>query len=63
VGMNKMKNKKYQTNGTKQRQNGPQTHDCLLSLLKLSTGTSIKSGRVKLVIRAQTYPIIEMMQV
>ena len=70
--MNKMKNKKYQTVETILKLNikivergkidtpSTQIHDPSLSWL--GTGTLIKSGRVKLVLQAQTSLFSEMMQ-
>ena len=66
-----MKNEKYQTVGTFPKFNrkivardkidtpNTQIHDNSLSCL--GTGTSIKSGGVKLILLAQTFPFSEMM--
>jgi hypothetical protein len=70
--MNKMKNKKYQSVWTVHKSNrkfiergkidSPNTHVHDHSLSWLGTGTWIKSGRVKIVLWTQIYPLSEAMR-
>ena len=55
-----MKNKKYHTVGTTPKSSTHNIHDCSFSLL--STGASINSVRVKLLLLAQSARLSEIMR-